>query len=96
MSQSYEQAQRARTASRTLRIQECQNIKELEILFDEFKTVEGSHKTYNSSDLKAKIEQLRMMLQTLPFDEIPWNIITRTYGIRAKCMELFYYEKHEI
>ena len=80
---------------RTKRVQDCQTLSELELLFDEFKVVRGSHKEYDSEKLKFKIEQLRFLVNTMPFDEIPWNNITRTYGIRAKCMELFFYEKHE-
>ena len=81
---------------RTQQVQNCQSLKELEKLFDEFVVVIGSHKEYNSEKLKLKIEQLRLFVSTVSFDMIPWNIITRTHGIRAKCMELFFYEKHEI
>jgi hypothetical protein len=82
--------------SRTQKIQDCQTIQELEKLFDEFGSIKGSHKEYDSEKLKLKIEQLRFLLASLPFEQVPWNIITRQHGIRAKCMELFYYEKHEI
>lgn len=81
--------------SRTQKIQDCQSISELEKLFDEFGTIRGSHKEYDSEKLKLKLEQLKFLMSSMEFDKVPWNIITRTHGIRAKCMELFYYEKHE-
>ena len=80
---------------RTQRVQDCQTIGELESLFDEFVIVKGSHKEYDAEKLKFKIEQLRFLVAGLPFDEVAWNNITRTHGIRAKCMELFFYEKYE-
>lgn len=84
-------------ALRTQQVQDCQTIPELENLFDEFNTVQGSMKEYSSETLKFKIEQLRFLLNSdTTFDKIPWNVITRTHGIRAKCMELFYYEKNGI
>jgi hypothetical protein len=83
-------------AARTQRVQDCQNVDELMKLFDEFGTVVGSHKEYEAGKLKYKIAQLRLMVNTLPFDNVMWNVITRTHGIRAKCMELFYYEKYRI
>lgn len=82
--------------SRTQRVQDCQTVEELEKLFDEFKSITGSHKEYDSQKLKGKLHQIRLMVNTLPFDNVLWNVITRQHGIRAKCMELFYYEKHGI
>lgn len=81
---------------RTQSVQDCETIEELETLFDKFVTVTGSHKEYSAEKLKFKIAQLRAMIKTTPFDDVLWNVITRMHGIRAKCMELFYYEKHEI
>jgi hypothetical protein len=82
--------------NKTQKVQDCQTIAELETLFDEFQSVKGSHKDYDAEKLKLKIEQLRFLTNSLPFEQVPWNVITREHGIRAKCMELFYYEKHEI
>jgi hypothetical protein len=82
--------------NRTQRVQDCQTIEELEKLFDEFKVITGSHKDYDAEKLKFKIEQMRFMLNSVEFDKVLWNVITRQHGIRAKCMELFYYEKHNI
>jgi hypothetical protein len=81
---------------KTQAVQDVQTLEELENLFEEFGTVIGSHKEYDADKLKFKIAQLREMIKTTPFDDVLWNVITRTHGIRAKCMELFYYEKHEI
>ena len=81
---------------RTQSVQDCQTIEELETLFDKFGTIKGSHKEYSSEKLKFKIGQLRAMLKSTPFDDVLRSVITRMHGIRAKCMELFYYEKHEI
>lgn len=82
---------------RTQKVQDCQTIQELENLFDEFKTVKGTQKEYSSETLKFKIEQLRFLINSeITFDKVPWNVITRTHGIRAKCMELFFYEKNGI
>ena len=75
-------------------VQNCQNIKELENVFDKICPIVGSHKEYTAEKMKLKIEQLRLFVNSgNDFDKIPWNIITRTHGIRAKCMELFMYEK---
>ena len=84
------------SAYRTQLVQDCQTIEELEKVFEEFIVVTGSHKEYNSEKLKLKIGQLRQYVNSVSFDMVPWNLITRTHGIRAKCMELFFYEKHEI
>jgi len=86
-----------RTLIRTQKVQDCQTISDLEKLFDEFKTIQGASKEYSSETLKFKLEQLRFLLNSeLKFDDVPWNVITRSHGIRAKCMELFYYEKHGV
>lgn len=83
------------TIIRTQKVQDCQTINDLEKLFDELKTVQGDSKEYSAEILKFKLEQLRFLLNSeLKFDDVPWNVITRSHGIRAKCMELFYYEKH--
>lgn len=74
----------------------CEDFEELKEVFDAICPIKGSRKEYDSESLKNKIEQLRIFVNTLPFDNVPWNLITRTHGIRAKCMELFYYEKRGI
>lgn len=75
-------------------VQDCQSLTELEKIFDMICPIVGSHKEYTSEKLKYKIEQLRLFVNSgNDFDKVPWNLITRTHGIRAKCMELFMYEK---
>lgn len=75
-------------------VQDCENINELEKVFDEVCPIKGSHKEYTSEKLKYKLEQLRLFVNGgNDFDKVPWNIVTRSHGIRAKCMELFMYEK---
>lgn len=82
--------------TRTQEVQDCQTIDELEKLFDKFGIVKGTTKEYDAEKLKYKVEQIKFMINSgLDFDKISWNVITRTHGIRAKCMELFYYEKNE-
>lgn len=81
---------------RTQRVQDCQTILELESLLEEFGSVEGSHKSYTAEKLQFKISQLRSMMEIGSLDIVPWNLMTRTHGLRAKCMELFLYEKNEI
>lgn len=91
---------------RTQAVQNCQSIEELEMCFDNLKEIKGTKrvsfvenkplevtKTYTAEKMKAKILQLRQFISLgIPFENIPWNLMTRTHGIRAKCMELFYYE----
>jgi len=83
---------------KTQMVQDCQSLHELETVFDKICPIPGSRKSYESERLKEKIAQLRYFvnLDSVPFDKVPWNLITRTHGIRAKCMELFFYEKNEI
>jgi hypothetical protein len=80
---------------RTKTVQDCQTLDELRDVFNMFGIVIGSHKEYNAEKLNYKLDQLQILVKTMEFDRIPWTIITRTYGIRAKCMELFWYEKYE-
>lgn len=77
------------------KIQDCETFEQLEAVLDEIGIVPGSRKEYTANRLKEKIRQLRLLVNTLPYDLVHWNLVTRTYGIRAKCMELFWYEKRE-
>jgi hypothetical protein len=80
---------------KTQMIQDCESFEELIEVLDNVCPMQGSRKEYSAERLKEKIEQLRSFLSRVPFDQVPWNLITRTHGLRAKCMELFYYEKYE-
>lgn len=83
---------------KTLLVQDCENFEELYLAFDGIKEVEGSQKRYTASRLKEKTEFIRNLVKqtgSKSFD-VPFNNITRTHGIRAKVMELCYYEFHGI
>lgn len=78
-------------------IQDCQNLEELLEAFDKIGAVEGSHKQYTPERLKEKIKQLEAYcVPDIPFEAVRWSIITRSHGIRAKCMELFFYKKKKL
>ncbi len=81
---------------KTQRIQDCESFEELFAAFDEIGEIQGSRKPYSPERLKEKVVQIRLLMEGLTFDRIPFNLITRTHGIRAKTMELFWYEINEI
>lgn len=83
---------------KTQMVQDAQSIESLCMVFDEICPVMGSQKEYTAEKLKQKIEQLKALIKVSNgnLNNIPWNLMTRTHGIRAKCMELFWYRKYEI
>jgi len=81
---------------KTQTIQDCQSSSEMVDAFKTIGPVEGSHKQYSPERLAEKLQQLKDIYANNPFDLVPWNNITRTHGIRAKAMEILYYEKRGI
>lgn len=83
-------------ALRTQLVQDCQTIDELKSVLDTLKEVEGSHSIYTATQIKDKIDLIQQHLSNgSMFTSIPWNWLTRSHGIRAKCMELFWYKLFE-
>lgn len=83
-------------ALRTQLVQDCQSIDELKSVLDTLGEVEGSHSTYTATQIKDKIDLIQQHLSNgSTFTSIPWNWLTRSHGIRAKCMELFWYKLFE-
>lgn len=79
-------------ALRTQLVQDCKTIDELKSVLDTLVEVEGSHSTYTATQIKDKIDLIQHLSNGGEFTLIPWNWLTRTHGIRAKCMELFWYK----
>jgi hypothetical protein len=78
---------------RTQMVQDCQSIAELKEIINMLGEVEGPHSIYTAETLKERIDMLGVNLSNgTPYTSIEWNWLTRTHGIRGKCMELFYYE----
>lgn len=83
-------------ALRTQLVQDCKTINELKSVLDTLVEVEGSHSTYTAEQIKDKIDLIQEHLSNRSmFTSISWNWLTRTHGIRAKCMELFWYKLFE-
>lgn len=81
---------------RTQLVQDCKTINELKSVLDTLIEVEGSHSTYTADYMKDKIDLIQQHLSNgSMFTSISWNWLTRTHGIRAKCMELFWYKLFE-
>lgn len=81
---------------RTQLVQDCQTIYELKSVLDTLVEVEGSHSIYTATQIKDKIDLIQQHLSNgSMFTSIPWNWLSRTHGIRAKCMELFWYKLFE-
>lgn len=84
-------------AEKTHTIQQADNADELFEAFDKIVEAQGSHKMYSAERLKEKYLMLRaLVMSTKEMSKVPFNLITRTHGIRAKTMELLYYEVHGI
>lgn len=83
-------------SQRTQLIQDCRSIEQLKGVIDILEEVEGSRNIiYTSEKIKERIGLIETNLSNgIPYTSIEWNIITRTHGLRAKCMELFYYETY--
>lgn len=84
---------------KTQMVQDCQSIKELIDLLIVIEPVQGSKKEYSAEKLKEKILTLDSYVDPndlgsgVSFNIIPWRTVTRTHGLRAKCMELLWYKK---
>jgi hypothetical protein len=83
-------------SEKTQMIQDAQNAEELFAAFEKIGSVVGSRKSYTREVLEQKYITLRQLCKTIDFGNVPFNNLTRTHGIRAKAMELLFYEKHEI
>lgn len=84
-------------AEKSYIISNCESFGELSAAFDKIGPVRGSRKYYSPAKMKGKIEQLMVFLDgTNKLEDVPFNIFTRTYGIRAKAMELSYYHIKKI
>lgn len=81
-------------AEKTQLIQDCEGFNELGAAFQVIGDVKGSSKSYTAERLTEKVSQLKFLIEHsgVSFDKIPFNNITRSHGIRAKVIELFYYE----
>lgn len=78
---------------RTQLVQDCRSIEELKGVLDTLKEVQGSHSVYTAETLKERIDSIgRNLSDGDSYSSIEWNWLTRTHGIRSKCMELFFYK----
>ena len=78
-------------------ISKCENFDDLIKAFEEIGEISGSSKTYSPETMKHKILQLRILLGAQGFHKrLPFNVVTRKYGIRAKAIELSWYLSNEI
>lgn len=79
-------------SERTQMVQDCETLQQLYKVFDELVLIQGSRKEFTADMLKGKIEYLKKCKkENHSHNQIPWNLLTRTHGIRAKVMELFWY-----
>ena len=75
-------------AEKSHTIQLCETFEDLEKAFDLIGNVHGSSRTYEPAHLKAKLNFIRALITEQGYMSFPLNVLTRTYGIRAKAMEL--------
>jgi hypothetical protein len=80
---------------KTQMVQDCQTSDELRETFLKIEPVKGSRKDYGAIKLIDYLDSLILQRTGLKYnmEEINWNLLTRTHGIRAKAMELIYYMK---
>ena len=73
-------------------VQDCQTVAELKDVIKKIAPVQGSQKLYEAEKLLEKIEQVKLLREV---DYSALTIMTRTHGLRAKLMELMFYEERE-
>lgn len=78
---------------KTQLVQDCQTLDELKEVFYKIELVKGSRKDYSAIKLISYLDGLFLQKTELGYnmEDITWNLLTRTHGIRAKAMELIYY-----
>lgn len=78
-------------------IADCNTFEELKECFDKIGNVKGTKKEYTPQRLKEKVDQLILLVAQTEFTKfVPFNNLTRTYGIRAKVIELLWYHSRNI
>src|SRR3990172_2008515 len=77
---------------KTQMVQDCQTVAELKDVIKKIAPVQGSQKLYEAEKLLEKIEQVKLLREV---DYSALTIMTRTHGLRAKLMELMFYEERE-